>query len=156
MSENFAEKVQNHRPLKIKQFLSLPSGKAEVTQNPFQNVCSSLLDFSPDGYLLFPDTERSHALIAIRNTHHSPVAFKIKTTSPTGYQVNPRQAILKPGSTQYVIVSAKYENKQRIKEDKFVVHIIAVDDDVSLCGQVNWKATHDESMLHRSVKASIA
>ncbi|KAG9230579.1 putative vesicle-associated membrane protein-associated protein C16G5.05c [Amylocarpus encephaloides] len=95
-----------------------------------------------------PFTQEVSQTLKIRNTNHTPVAFKVKTTAPKQYCVRPNSGRVEPGNEVEVTVllqAMKQEPPLEAKcRDKFLVQSVAItaDKEFTSAGSI-WQHVDD-------------
>eukprot|EP00035_Acanthoeca_spectabilis_P004280 m.101605 g.101605 ORF g.101605 m.101605 type:complete len:540 (+) comp12514_c0_seq1:223-1842(+) len=97
---------------------------AQTSPGPGEVPQTQLARLSPPKELIFTGDNLLGASLTITNTAPNPIAFKIKTTSPTSYRVRPNNGILAIGATASIDISRRSISPLNEKfRDKFLVMV---------------------------------
>ncbi|KAI6646321.1 Motile sperm domain-containing protein 2 isoform X1 [Oopsacas minuta] len=126
---------------------------------PHQHV-GLLLDVSPPTELLFHTQEKvPKCNITLTNLSSNLVSFKIKTTSPSNFRVQPSMGVIDSRGQFVVNIICQAEDLNQIKDDKFLIQSTSLNPD-SKTGQTelnyHWRTVATELILENRLKCRIS
>ncbi|CAD8110464.1 unnamed protein product [Paramecium primaurelia] len=116
-----------------------------------------LIEIEPKQYLEFEAEENklAHAQLSLKNLTQQDVAFKIKTTTPTLFQVKPSVGIINTNQTQIIEISTSQPIKSDAKFDpKFQVNACQIDFQDQDLTQF-WKNRDQSTIQSQQIKSRI-
>ncbi|CAD8075799.1 unnamed protein product [Paramecium primaurelia] len=116
-----------------------------------------LIEIEPKQFLEFDAEENklAHAQLSLKNLTQQDVAFKIKTTTPTLFQVKPSVGIINSKQTQVIEISTSQPIKNDAKFDpKFQVNACFIDFQDQDLNQF-WKNKDQSTIQSQQIKSRI-
>lgn len=115
-----------------------------------------LVTISPASELIFygPSSTSSEPLqiITITNTISSPVAFKVKTTSPESFRVRPSSGPISPGCSVEVHVNLHPGHEASVAKDKFLIMSTIIPDQEKNDLSSMWKDMPRSSIMEQRLR----
>ncbi|CAD8121445.1 unnamed protein product [Paramecium sonneborni] len=115
------------------------------------------IEIEPKQYLEFDAEENkfAHAQLSLKNLTQQDVTFKIKTTTPTLFQVKPSLGLINPNQTQIIEISTSQPIKSDAKFDpKFQVNASLIDFQDQDLNQF-WKNRDQSTIQSQQIKSRI-